>query len=254
MQLTEQITYLERKKMSLQQAQKTHVQSQIIKNLNKEVEFHDKVISIIRDKLAPDSDEYIVDQLIAGRKPKRPFLLREDLLEKQKNDKAELEKLKKKIIKAKKARAAITFSDKSTLCNDLVADNLDLEESIRMVVQDGIQKKQQTLQLEEEITKVTFELQQAAAEFLECKNLLEKKKEDIESVNKAKTDFEDLISDLGAIQSDMQSEKIKNSELRSTLESLRLTEDRSKRGNADSKIIRDQERDRRGQRTDRKTN
>jgi len=75
--------------------QKEHLLSQLIQDLNKEIEFHDQVIRILRDKLGREelkqkADEMIMDMLANGRPLKRDFLLREELLLKIKKTKAKI--------------------------------------------------------------------------------------------------------------------------------------------------------------------
>ena len=71
----------------------------MIQDLNKEIEYHDKVIKVLIDKVPnkETSDEAILDALSTGRSLDRHFLLREELLEEIKKKKARVTGMRKKI-------------------------------------------------------------------------------------------------------------------------------------------------------------
>lgn len=73
--------------------------TQMIQDLNKEIEYHDKVIKVlletVKDKAA--SDDAILDALSTGKSLDRQFYLREELLEEIKKKKARVTAMRKRI-------------------------------------------------------------------------------------------------------------------------------------------------------------
>lgn len=73
----------------------------MIQDLNKEIEYHDKVINVLLTSVTPDMrdtcDEEIMQALSTGRSLERHFYLREELLEQIKSTKKRVTAYRKKI-------------------------------------------------------------------------------------------------------------------------------------------------------------
>ncbi len=72
---------------------------QIIQDLNKEIELHDKVLESLKNSVNDKAlvDRSILDALSSGQKLERKFMLREELLEEIKKNKQRQVVLQKKI-------------------------------------------------------------------------------------------------------------------------------------------------------------
>ena len=99
------LSKLEKINRALKDSLKEHTQSkvaaadEIIQDLNKEIEFHDKVLDLLKRSVSDKAlvDQSIMDALSSGRKLERQFMLREELLEEIKKSKQRQAVLQKKI-------------------------------------------------------------------------------------------------------------------------------------------------------------
>lgn len=133
---TEQLSKLEKHKRALQAGQKEHTQSKLIQDLNKEIEFHDKVIDVLREMVTDRGalDESIMLALQGQIPLQRPFYLREELLEKVKAEKKKYVSFKEKFTREAEAVKNRKFESKCVDATGAVLDTLDLADSLADMV------------------------------------------------------------------------------------------------------------------------
>lgn len=116
----------------MEAGQKEHTQSKLIQDLNKEIEYHDKVIEILRGMVSDRTalDECVIKALQGEIKLQRPFYLREELLDKIKGEKKRYVSFKDKFTREAEAAKNRKFESRAIDATGAVLDTLDLDKSL----------------------------------------------------------------------------------------------------------------------------
>jgi hypothetical protein len=202
--------------------------------LNKEIEYHDKIIQTLRKFYSQNpieaSDEAVIDGLVSGRKITGQFMLREELLEKIKKRKGRKNGIEKRTEKMRKIRESVTYRNVAVQCEDLIIEELDMEESLNEVIQNEKERNLIDQEYESEINKLGFELQTAKLRLEECKKVLSKKTDEISMIEMTNNNYTILNEDYKSILLSVRKKKKTNEELEEKLNELEGKYDQKKQG------------------------
>lgn len=153
----------------------------------------------------------MITQLMNGKELTEEFLLREELKEEIKKYKKKCVTLDRKIDKAK--REVKVFKTQGVMCEDLIIEDLDLEESLDKVIQYEAERNKIESEYQKKIDKLSFELQAAKIRLMECKSILEKKSDQANMIERTKNQYKILSEDYKITCGLVQKKKEKNNEL-----------------------------------------
>lgn len=169
----------------------------------------------------PTSDQFIIEALSEGRKPKETFMLREELLQAIKASKRKNNKISRTLKILEKKMKEKSFKEQGQLCQSLLVRQLDLDSSLDKAMDFHQERMQKEINFEKELDKLNLELQLLKKQISELKLVLSKRGRESEQIEMLKNKFMVLSEDYEKAILEHKNLKIKNNNLQKEYDHIR---------------------------------